>query len=233
MDFEKIEAPSPKELFIRQIVRMILAGKLAPGDKLPPERELAESMGITRSVVHSGIEELAHMRFVNIEPRRGVRIADYARNGDFNTLTAIAQYNIGELDKNTRISMVEMRNAVVGGALIRLAKSAKPDTLDTLRRFIAEHKDISNATNTQTAEHMMKFNLLLTRLSGNTLFPLLMNSFAEANIDIWQRCVAFWGRDVILQQENMLVDMIADGKGHEAAMYIENIYEAYKRENYT
>lgn len=231
MDFEKIEAPSPKELFVRQIVRMILAGKLTAGDKLPPERELADSMGITRSVVHSGIEELARMRFVCIEPRRGVHIADYARDGDFNTLTAIAQYNVGELDKNTRKSMVELRNAVVGGAMIRLAQTATVESIATLRQFIADHKENVGADNAQTAEHMMNFNLLLTKLSGNTLFPLLMNSFAEANKDIWQRCVDFWGKEVILQQEEMLVDMIENGKGHEAAMYIEKIYEAYQREH--
>lgn len=232
MDFEKIEAPSPKELFVRLIVRMILAGKLSVGDRLPPERELAESMGITRSTVHSGLEELARMRFVCVEPRRGVRIADYARDGDFNTLTAIAQYNVGELDKSARMSMVELRNAVVGGALIRLAKNATPEVIEKLRQFIAEYRARRGAAGIQTAEHMLSFNLMLTQLSGNTLFPLLMNSFAKANIDIWQHCVDFWGTEVILQQEEMLVDMIEGGKGHEAAMYIENIYEAYKREHY-
>lgn len=115
--------------------------------------------------------------------------------------------------------------------MIRLAKTATPESIATLRQFIADHRELGNADNAETAQHMMKFNLLITRLSGNTLFPLLMNSFAEANMDIWQRCVDFWGKEVILQQEKMLVDMIATGKGHEAAMYIEKIYEAYQREH--
>ena len=45
MEFEKIVAPSPKELFVEQIVKAILAGRLRPGDRLPTERELAEKMG--------------------------------------------------------------------------------------------------------------------------------------------------------------------------------------------
>lgn len=38
MTFNKINAPSVREIFVRQIENKILSGELKPGDKLPPAR---------------------------------------------------------------------------------------------------------------------------------------------------------------------------------------------------
>ena len=46
MEFKKLNAPSLRELFVNELQNMILSGKLEIGSKLPPERELAESMKV-------------------------------------------------------------------------------------------------------------------------------------------------------------------------------------------
>ena len=51
MLFKKLSAPSLKELFVAELEGMILSGKLEIGAKLPPERELAESMQVDRKSV--------------------------------------------------------------------------------------------------------------------------------------------------------------------------------------
>ena len=61
---------------------MILSGRLMVGEKLPPERELAESMQVSRAVVNSGITELARKGFLIIKPRVGTFVADYRRQDD-------------------------------------------------------------------------------------------------------------------------------------------------------
>lgn len=226
MVFEKIVAPSPRELFVRQIVDSIMSGKLKPGDKLPPERELSEQMGINRSLVHSGIEELQRMGFVNVLPRRGNFVANFAEEGNFDTLLAIANYVGEEYDGNIRISIVEMRNAVVGGAMIRLEKTGTPQDFAYLRKVIKEHREKSGDDIERTAECMMQFNLELAKISGNVIFPLIMNSFAKAQL-FWKRCVQHWGVETIFAQEEKIVELLEQGRGHEAAVYMENIFEAY------
>ena len=52
MDFRPIVAPSIRELFIQQVEGAILSGQLKPGDRLPTERELADTMHISKTVVH-------------------------------------------------------------------------------------------------------------------------------------------------------------------------------------
>ena len=44
MDFRPIVAPSIRELFIQQLEGAILSGQLKPGDRLPTERELADTL---------------------------------------------------------------------------------------------------------------------------------------------------------------------------------------------
>lgn len=227
MEFEKIIAPSPKELFVGQIVHMILAGRLRPGDKLPTERELAEKMGVNRSLVHVGIEELERMRFVRVEPRRGAFIMDYAKEGDFNTLTAIAHYTGGELDREARTALVEMRNAIVGGAMIRLAKTGTEENFRALRELVARQRKMTGGSVADAAGCMLDFNIALTQMSGNSFFNLMMNSFAPANMALWESCVEHWGAETIFRQEENIIELLEAGKGHEAARYIENIFENY------
>ena len=54
MPFEKLNSPSLKQLFVRQLQGMILSGELPMGSQLPPERELARQMQVSRAVVNGG-----------------------------------------------------------------------------------------------------------------------------------------------------------------------------------
>ena len=75
MKFKAINTLSIKELFISQIEEMILSGELKPGDKLPTERELADEMNISKTIVHDGIRELARIGFLDVISRKGIYVA--------------------------------------------------------------------------------------------------------------------------------------------------------------
>ena len=64
MEFRKLNAPSLKELFVTELQNMILSGKLEIGSKLPPERELAESMKVSRAVINSGSQNWKRRDFL-------------------------------------------------------------------------------------------------------------------------------------------------------------------------
>ncbi len=67
-DFEIIRRNKVYEGVARQIERLILK-KLHPGDKLPSERELAETLAVSRSSIRDAIRSLELMGMV--EPRQG------------------------------------------------------------------------------------------------------------------------------------------------------------------
>ena len=53
MEFERLYAPSLKDLFVQQLQGMILSGDLPLGTKLPPERELCQQMHVSRAELRS------------------------------------------------------------------------------------------------------------------------------------------------------------------------------------
>ena len=67
-DFETVRRNKVYEEVARQIERLILK-KLQPGDKLPSERELAETLQVSRSSIRDAIRSLELMGMV--EPRQG------------------------------------------------------------------------------------------------------------------------------------------------------------------
>lgn len=121
MAFQTIVAPTLRELFIQQVIDMIFSGELKPGDKLPTERALSEQMNISRTMVHTGIEDLSRMGFLKIEPRKGVYVADYSKTGNFETIGAIVRFS-GKYNLELEYSIVELRNCIVGMAMRSLAK---------------------------------------------------------------------------------------------------------------
>ena len=57
------------EEVVAQLREMIHKGELRPGDRLPPERDLAKLLGVSRPTLRAGISSLAAVGV--LQPRRG------------------------------------------------------------------------------------------------------------------------------------------------------------------
>ena len=100
MVFHKIRSLSMTELFVREIKRMILMGELKIGDRLPPERELAQKMGLKLTVVNSGIAQLQQMGFLKAAPRQAVYVEDYLTNGNIRTMMEMIDFTDHVIDED-------------------------------------------------------------------------------------------------------------------------------------
>jgi GntR family transcriptional regulator, transcriptional repressor for pyruvate dehydrogenase complex len=65
----KLRAPATYELVVDQLRRAIALGRFVPGGKLPPERELASQLGVSRTSVREAIRALEGEGL--LEVRRG------------------------------------------------------------------------------------------------------------------------------------------------------------------
>ena len=61
-----VERPRVAEEIVEQIRSLILTGQYAPGDKLPPERELARQLGVNRASLREALKKLEHLGLVKI-----------------------------------------------------------------------------------------------------------------------------------------------------------------------
>lgn len=195
MRFKKIDAPSIKELFLTQIEEMILSGELKPGDALPTERELADLMGVSKTIVHEGVRELTRMGFLNVTPRRGVRVADYASTGNLDTLLAIIRFKGGMPDKKMLMDLLDVRLYLECPALETLARRHNPDDIRRLEELQEEVRKAIPADSETFASALFSYRKTVAALSGNCISPLVMNAFFSGSITAWADYCESIGRE--------------------------------------
>src|SRR5712691_1532173 len=79
-----------------QIERAIRAGDFAPGDRLPSERELVETFGVSRVSVREAIRSLEALGFVRVYQGRGAFVTD-RRSGFGEPMTRWLEMHRGEV----------------------------------------------------------------------------------------------------------------------------------------
>lgn len=206
MEFSKISAPSLKELFINQLETMILSGKIPIGEKLPSERELSESMQVSRAVVNAGIAELARKGFLVIKPRVGTFVADYRRNGTLETLISIMNYNGGVLRDAEVRSILELRIAFETLAVELSITRISEKELAQLKDYVEKMK-LTTAIE-DAAKIAFQFQHELACLSGNTLLPLIVSSFQIPVISLWKRFCRLYGIEALYHNTAVLYEYI-------------------------
>lgn len=206
MEFEKLVSPSLKDLFIQHIEAMILSGELPVGQQLPPERQLAQSMGVSRTVVNSGIVELERRGFLEVRPRVGTFVTDYRRAGTLDTLKSIMTYNRGRLRNEEIRSILEVRDALDKLAVAGIIQRASEEDI---RLLIQAAENIRQAgDNRHAAEAAFAFQHELAMQSGNTLLPLIFRSFYSSVLVLWERFCALNGADMLYETSRRLCDHI-------------------------
>lgn len=231
MKYGEIVAPTIKELFVQRIEDLILSGELKPGDKLPSERELAEEMKISKTIVHDGIRELARCGFLDVISRQGVTVADYANTGNLDTLLAIMNRNVQNMDKRTACSLLDLRCYLECPAMEQLANHHTPEDIQTLRALRHRAELASKGqTEENLAQALYLYHRTLMKLSGNTITPLITNALVSSVLPFWSEYEQMNGIDAALQRLDRFTDLIEQGQGEQAAQLLRDGVKRYKEE---
>ena len=228
MAFKKIDAPSIKELFLTQMEELILSGELKPGDKLPSERELADTMGISKTVVHEGIRELSRHGFLDVASRRGVYVADYTSTGNLDTLFAMIRYRGGMPDRKLLISLLDTRLYLECPALRILCERQNPADADKLSELLQNARATLDGNIADFASALFRYRRTVVTLTGNCISPLVMNAFFQASITAWIEYCERLGRERIIEILAETTDCIRRGDGERAVELFTGCVERYK-----
>lgn len=205
MEFQKISSPSLKELFVEQLEDMILSGKLKIGERLPPERQLAEQMQVSRAVVNGGLSQLEKCGFITVKPRSGTFVADYRKNGNIDTLVAIMKYRGGKIRNEEIRSILEVRLALDTLITKQTIETATNETIEKLNHQVEIMKDGSIS---ETVEAAYAFQHEIALASNNTLVPLIFQSFRSTIIAMWERFCTIYGTEVLYSNNKKLLEYI-------------------------
>lgn len=147
---------------IEYIETMILAGKLKVDSRLPAERELAQSLNVSRTAVREGIRLLEVMGIVESRQGSGNYIARHFDETLEQVLTIMYA-----LDEMSYEQIREFRDAVERQALVLAVQNAD----DRGKKELQEHLDglLHGETEEAQTESDRMLHLCLVRMSRNRL----------------------------------------------------------------
>lgn len=170
----KVQVPRISDAVASTLERRILEGSLKPGDRLPPERELALELGVSRPSLREAIQKLASKGMVQSRQGGGTFVTD-ALESSFSDPWQDMMGN----HPNLREDMLEFRRMLEGQAAEWAAERATDADLQRLENSFAtltaafESDDTEKRSGADIAFHQAigdaAHNVLIGHLSGALL----------------------------------------------------------------
>ena len=221
---EPIQSDSLRDIFIQKFEQLIFSGYFKIGERLPPERDLAKQMGVSRPVVHEGLVNLVSKGLVTMTPRKGSVINDYRKQGSLFVLTSLFEYGDGSVSEKLLTSMLDMRMLVevenAGLAAENRSESMVVQLMDILDR--EKHLDPENLT--KIADLDFEFHHLISMASDNLVYPLLLNSVKQFYVSLTLKFFA--DKSVIpwvIEHHGKIVAAIEDQSPEKAKEYTKKL----------
>ncbi len=168
------------EKVVRAIEGQIIGGNLAVGERLPPEREFAERLGVSRTVVREAVRILVTKGLLETRHGIGTRVRGVTHEEVVKPLTLFLRtcsepVNIDHLHQVR--SILEVENAGLA------AEQATADDIEDLRRLCAEMEAACQDPQ-QFAAKDAEFHRRLGQTTHNPLTTLLLDSIRDLMAEI-------------------------------------------------
>ena len=158
------------EQIVQQVEESIHSGVLKPGDQLPPERELAEQFGVSRTAVREAVKALHEKGLVEAFPGRGTFITDGTSYTIRQSLDRIAR------KANEGFAHLAEVRAMLEPEIAALATSRVEEAdLQALRQQVAI-MDEAKSDPDAYIEADLDFHLTLAEAAGNPIILSLIDS---------------------------------------------------------
>ena len=174
MNFQPIKPKKVSTQIAEQIRTSILAGEFAPGDKLPPERELAEMFGVSRPSVREALNVLASSGLVMSYQGGGTVVKSLVDSSSANPLSELIR-----LQKDRALDVIEVRKCMESWTSWYAAERALPDDIRRMEDIIAGMKQ--NLILKQPSEDLdANLHIIIARATHNVVWLHLMQNLFDA-----------------------------------------------------
>ncbi len=161
--YQRVKPKKVSEEIIEQIKTLVKDGKLQPGEQLPPERALAEMLGVGRPTLREALKHLEALGMVDIRKRRGIFVKNISTPMVSNSLRQMFREDRGMLPY-----LYEMRKdieiAAAGLAAQRRTKADLAAILEPVDQMEKQHKSGSFSI-----QDDMRFHMAIARATHNFL----------------------------------------------------------------
>ncbi|MPW22662.1 FCD domain-containing protein [Paraburkholderia sp. CNPSo 3157] len=165
----------PKRLYqsvATQILSLIHERELTPGTRLPPERELATVLGVSRPSLREALIALEIGGQIEIRMGSGVYVRAPEEGGD-STVPALGE---------SPSELMQARVAIEGSVIVLAAGKLSAVTLDKLRRTVERMKRLA-AAGKSPVDADRQFHMLIAETAGNSVLSRFVAEMFDSRHD--------------------------------------------------
>jgi GntR family transcriptional regulator, transcriptional repressor for pyruvate dehydrogenase complex len=155
----------------RTIENAIREKKLAVGAKLPTEREMCESFGVSRTALREALRRLSARGLICIQKGSGMYVSELHIEDAIDTLNLY--YDL-KFDKNLLSQIIEVRSVFEPEIAKLAAHNRTSRDLDKFGAILAEFEDCDPDNTQMEADLDNRFHLLVTKATRNPIVQITM-----------------------------------------------------------
>ena len=153
-----------------QIKSLITQGKLKPGDRLPPERELIKEFSVSRPSLREALNSLVAMGFLEATQGNRTVVKSLVSGKIFEPLEDLMKGDI-----NTVFELIEVRKAIETWSAYFAAKRATSEDISRLEELItAMSKTLKGEGHSSQEKQDADFHLAITLATHNKIQAHIM-----------------------------------------------------------
>lgn len=171
MSFEKIPYLGATVAAIEQIENVIRNGEFQPGDRLPPERDLAELLGVSRPTVREALQALTLLGILDRRRGSGTYVSHVSEANLAGTLGWLLSMAVHDKDA---LDVLDTRATLEAGLARLAAERMTNDAIEELNGHLAELKKA------RTEDDILRIDMtmhgLVAAAAANPLLQIMLNS---------------------------------------------------------
>lgn len=175
MTFAKIKQERLSDVIARELEAMIMEGVISPGDRLPPERELAQEFNVSRPSLRQALQKLEAAGLVETRHGGGTFVCDAIAAGMADPLAEVFQRH-----PEAALDFIELRGMLDGMSAAYAASRGTDDDrsviADCFRAIEAAH---SLDDPSEEAERDADFHVAIAEASHNVVLLHVVRSLLE------------------------------------------------------
>lgn len=192
---------------ILKIKDMIMSGELAPGDRLPPEQQLSERLGLSRSSLREAVKALEVIRVLDV--RRGD--GTYVTSLEPQLLLEAMSFVVDLHDDSSVLEIFAVRRILEPAAAALAASAMTDETAEALRSEV-NAVDVSTSVE-GLVEHDLVFHKLIADATGNGYLTSLIEGLSSRTVRarVWRGLTQENAVARTLTEHHAIVDALAAG----------------------
>lgn len=224
----KIKAAKLSDVILQQLENMILEGSLAPGEKLPPERELAKQFEVSRPSLREAIQKLEAKGLVTRRQGGGTFVKNQLEEGLTDPL-----FDLISKHPESQFDLLEFRHALEGIAAYYAALRGTSNDFAKIKQSF-ECIALANNELKAKAKAINDFHFCIAEASHNVVLLHLvrgMRSLLEQNV-LQNLTVLLKKSDIssqLAEHRRLLMDAVINGHPEDARL-ASNAHLAYIEE---